>query len=112
MIANHLQNHTFLTFQAISPRDTADKKFQFNVHNAATGDRVGFMINTDMELAYDIDVGLLTGTSCSIGVDCTEASTKPLVELYSSNSTAFNVDFKAVYEKMIEFGYDNLEVVV
>ena len=104
------KNQTDLS-QAIDRRSTSDRKWQFNIDNAVSGNRVGFMINTDMELAYDIDVDPLRGTTCQIGVDCAEANTKPLVELFSANSTAFNLAFKSVYEKMIEFGYSDLEVV-
>ena len=45
------------------------------------------MLNTDVELVYDIDVSATEGTSCAVGTDCTEASTKDLVATYATVSS-------------------------
>lgn len=54
--------------QAISPEDPADKKFQFNVTNS-DGENVANLINTDLAIAFDLDVDLLNGTKCQIHTD-------------------------------------------
>jgi hypothetical protein len=48
------------TKHANRPNDTVDRKWQFNFPGH------GFMLNTDMELVYNIDVDKLAGTSCAI----------------------------------------------
>ena len=56
------------------------------------------MLNTDMELAYDIDVDLVAGTTCVlgdaieretgvVGTDCTKATTYDLVKTYADVMT-------------------------
>ena len=42
------------------------------------------MLNTDVELAYDIDVDNVIGTSCTINEDCTIADTHAQVLEYAS----------------------------
>ena len=44
------------------------------------------MLNTDVELIYDIDVSAVQGTSCTIGTDCASAGTKDLVTTYATVS--------------------------
>lgn len=45
------------------------------------------MLNTDVELIYDIDVDNYgAGTTCTIPSTCAEASTKSLVESYANVS--------------------------
>ena len=54
------------------------------------GDRIGMMLNTDMELAYDIPVDSNLGTtSCAIFANssmsaCPDAKTKPQVQIYAT----------------------------
>ena len=46
------------------------------------------MLNTDVELIYDIDVDNYgAGTKCTIPSTCAEASTKSLVESYANVRT-------------------------
>ena len=45
------------------------------------------MLNTDVELVYDIDVDNYgAGTTCTIPNSCPEAATKSLVEAYANVS--------------------------
>ena len=45
------------------------------------------MLNTDVELVYDIDVDNYgAGTTCTIPLTCAEASTKSLVDSYANVS--------------------------
>jgi len=61
------------------------------------------MLNTDVELIYDIDVDNYgAGTTCTIPSTCAEASTKSLVESYANDEALFLADFKAAYEMMME----------
>ena len=48
------------------------------------GEKLGFMLNTDVELVADIDVDSLEGTSCTINDSCTVADTYSQVEEYAS----------------------------
>jgi len=98
-----------------------DRKWQWNVFDSTSGTRVGFQLNTDMELSYDIDVDKNVGTSClPVSSDaaattanaCTEATTRSLVQTYASNGTAFWEDYKSVYDKLSSHGYTSLEQVV
>ena len=90
---------------------TTNKKFQFNIVDAVKEKKVGFMLPTDIELAYDIDMDPLKGTSCRIGLDCAEAPTKGQVEEYAADNNLFMTDFSAVMQKLSEFGNANLELV-
>lgn len=65
------------------PDDPEDKKWQWNLDEEFTGWQIGMMFNTDMELAYDIDVDPIKGTKCELNVDCPIAPTMKLVEEYS-----------------------------
>ena len=70
--------------QAMKPQNSKDKKWQWNLHNYFNSIHLidmesfkkflkphfeasqrGMMLNTDMELAYDIDVDNYRGTQCS-----------------------------------------------
>ena len=80
-------------FQRNDRRDSdgdGDRKWQWNVWDG-TGTRVGFMLNTDMELAHQIDVDADLGTTGCWPADatdtlpvCTEASTMSLVKTYAT----------------------------
>ena len=58
-----------------------DLKYQWSLRPG------GLMLNTDVELVYDIDVDNYgAGTTCTIPSTCAEASTKSLVESYANVS--------------------------
>ena len=85
-----------------------DLKYQWVLR--LRGGQTSMLLNTDMELAYDIDVDNAgVGTQCLIPFDaitqdidniCNEASTKQWVDLYAQNETLFLQDFKEAYEIM------------
>merc|ERR1711973_262938 len=50
----------------MKPNSKSDKKWQWNLYNS-TGDLRGIMLNTDIELAYNVDVDKLKGTKCVNG---------------------------------------------
>merc|ERR1711962_1361087 len=84
---------------------TGDKKFQWN-WIAPFGKFM--MLNTDMALAYDIDVNNTgDGTQCQIFKDfdrqgsCSTADTWSFVKLYSNNESMFLKDFVEAYEIMM-----------
>ena len=78
-----------LYMQAVDKRDSdndGDKKWQWQMEDT-DGRRKGMMLNTDIELYYDIDVNAYEGTTCSAtdGLSaCTKADTANLVGLYAS----------------------------
>jgi len=101
-----VENGVTYTNSAKNRRSRTDKKWQFDLTNTTDGSRLGFMLNTDMELAYDIDVNPISGTSCSVNNnECKNATTIDLVAKYASDSGTWMNDFKSVFEKMLEHGY-------
>jgi len=69
------------------------------------------MLNTDLELVYDIDVDNFgDGTDCTVVVGgdetdasaCSIASTASLVQTYADDEATFLADFKVAYEMMME----------
>ena len=90
-----IQIYNILIVPCIQPFDRrdedgdGDRKWQWNL-NDADGTMVGFMLNTDMELAYDIPVDSDLGTtSCAITATgsldaCPDATTKSLTETYAT----------------------------
>jgi len=92
-----------------------DKRFQWDLFNKGeyfdgSNERVGIMLNTDIELAYDIDVDTMAGTSCVLGdaisgTACTKATTYDLVKSYADDGSLWWTDYRAVFDKLTQFGY-------
>lgn len=86
MVVKSIPAHitTFLRHppKANLPQHPEDKKFQFDVLTE-DGVQLGFMLNTDMELAFDLDVNKTAGTQCIVHKTCKAALTMPLVKTYS-----------------------------
>ena len=81
--------------KAIRPDSTEDKKWQFDLFDSDK--KRGFMLNTDLELAYNLDFDKDSGTSCVINRNndgsgqlpptapiCPATPTKNLVEKYAN----------------------------
>ena len=51
--------------QEMDPESNTDKKWQWNLYDSVNKQR-GIMLNTDMELAYNIDVNMINGTECNM----------------------------------------------
>lgn len=84
-IFRNLINQNFpIKNQPSKPNDETDKKFQFNVYRGG-GRRIGMLLNTDVQLAFNIDMDPLTGTSCKINRSFNKA-VKPLVTCDSGNT--------------------------
>ena len=64
---------------------TTDARWQWDLFDSDS-EKVGFMLNTDIELIADIDVDALEGTSCTLHDDCTEAGTYSTVLEYATVS--------------------------
>jgi len=108
-----LDSSITFTNTATDRRDSdgdGDRKWQWNMFDT-TGTRIGMMLNTDMELAYDIPVDSDLGTtSCAIFATsslaaCPDAATKSLVQTYATDTSAFWDDYRSVYDKMQSQGY-------
>merc|ERR1712029_858454 len=101
--------------------DDGDWRYQWDLFENGTwfegsADRKGIMLNTDIELAYDIDVDLVAGTSCVLGdaieretgvsgTACTKAGTYDLVKSYANDGNLWWTDYRAVFDKLTNFGY-------
>ena len=90
---------SILTKQPIDDFDSdgdGDKRFQWDLFNYGeyfdgSSDRVGIMLNTDIELAYSIDNDMFDGTSCVIGdaisgTQCAHSDTYNTVVSYANVS--------------------------
>ena len=76
--------------------NNGDKRFQWDLFDYGTyfdgsADSVGIMLNPDIELAYDIDVDSMAGTSCVLGdaisgTACSKATTYDTVVSYANVS--------------------------
>ena len=97
-----------------------DLKFQWNVINDDSNEQF-MMLNTDIELAYDIDVDNTgNGTQCVIGevaevgqgsitprpgnvrsTPCTEADTKNLVASYAGVNSVFFISLVHICERIL-----------
>merc|ERR1711997_123206 len=89
---------------------TTDKRYQFDLYDS-DDTKVGIMLNTDVELVADIDVDVLSGTSCTINVDCTVATSYAQIAEWAADPTGWWEQYQAVHLKMSEMGYDDLEEV-
>lgn len=73
----------------MAPNSTTDKKFQFN-YSDRSGKTVGFRLNTDIELVFNIDVSATAGTTCTFAgpkpPTCPVSDTISWVKLYASVS--------------------------
>jgi len=91
-----------------------DKRFQWDLFNYGeyfdgSSDRVGIMLNTDIELAYSIDNDMFDGTSCVIGdaisgTQCAHSDTYNTVVSYANNGTLWWTDYRAIIDKLTCFG--------
>jgi hypothetical protein len=119
-------NNADLTFDNTQNMRTAqleegetDLKFSWTVYDDTDDDEDTeyHLLNTDIELAYDIDVDNSgSGTQCLMGVAadgatddaCSEATTKDLVATYAEDQAQFFLDFATAYEKMMEVKHTGL----
>jgi len=72
------------------------------------------MFNTDFELFYDVDVDPSDGSStCDVSaasVTCPQAATYSMASTYATDINQWNEDFSAVYTRMIENGYSDVDL--
>jgi len=92
-----------------------DKRFQWDLFNKGeyfdgSNERIGIMLNTDIELAYDIDPDMFDGTSCVLGdaiagTACGKSDTYNTVVKYANDGSLWWTDYRAVFDKLTQFGY-------
>lgn len=125
------RNNLAIEFDALGGILEKDYKYQWTLQDANNNRFT--MLNTDIEVAYDIDVDNFgEGTSCEVVVGfmednvntacicptvpdsnyCSASDTFDLVQTYANDEETFLADFKIAYELMMEKGSFTLSVPV
>ena len=96
------------TKAAMAPQSPTNRKWQWTLTNNTSEELAGFMLHSDVELCYDIDVDPIDGVFCTLRGNCTVAKTYTLADKYANSFDDWMADFVPVYEAMTALGYTDL----